>query len=60
MTTIEIDRVLSEAFSGGDVLCRELRLTDEEIDYVRTAYTATVTDLGERWYQLQFKRGLSL
>ncbi len=59
MTTIEIERALSEAFSGGEVLCRELRLTDEELDYVRTACAATITDLGERWYQLQFKRGLS-
>lgn len=58
MTTIEIDRTISEAFSGGEVLCRELRLTAEEADYVRAHYAADMTDLGECWYQLQFKRGL--
>lgn len=58
MITTDLDRVFSEAFSGGEVLCRELRLTDEEIGYVRAHYAAEVTDLGDHWYQLQFKRGL--
>lgn len=58
MTALEIDRVFSDAFSGGEILCRELRLTDEEIGYVRAHYAAEVIDLGGNWYQLQFKRGL--
>lgn len=58
MTTIEMEQKISDAFSGGEVVCRELRLTDEEADFVRNHYAAQVTDLGEQWYQLQFKRGL--
>ena len=58
MTTIELEHRLSDAFSGGETRCRELRLTDEERDYISAHYAVCLTDLGEQWYQLQFKRGL--
>ncbi len=54
MTTIEIERKISEVFSGGETLCREVRLTAEEAAYVRGHYAATITEMGEQWYQLQF------
>lgn len=58
MTIREMEQKISDAFSGGEILCRELRLSDEEADYVRAKYAAKVTAMGEHWYQLQFKRGL--
>ena len=57
MTTIEIEQKISDAFSGGETLCRELRLTDEEAGYIRANFCASLTAMGEHWYQLQFKRG---
>ena len=38
MSATELDQAVSEAFSGGEVLCRELRLTPEEADYIRAHY----------------------
>ena len=41
MARIEIanfESTLSQVFHGGERLCRELRLTDEEAGYLRRAY----------------------
>jgi len=35
---IEFERALSGAFHGGEILRRELRLTEEEADYIRAAW----------------------
>lgn len=58
MTTIEIEQKISDVLSGGEICCRELRLTEEEARYLRAHYPGALTDLGGQWYQLQIKRGL--
>ena len=62
MARIEIanfESTLSQVFHGGERLCRELRLTDEEAGYLRRAYPhACIKPLsgpvgGKAWYQVQ-------
>ncbi len=59
MPTIEIEAMLSAAFSGGDLRARELRLTDDEADYIRTHTAATVVPMGSSggkgWYEITFR-----
>ena len=44
MTIIrEIEQKISDAFQGGEILTRELRLTSREADYIRTHYQASLT-----------------
>lgn len=57
MTIIEIERLLSDAFRGGETCSRELRLTDEEHDFICAHYPASVSPIpgpmGEKaWYQI--------
>lgn len=65
MTTIELDRTLSDAFHGGETLCRELRLTEEETEYIRAAWpSARLEPLGgpsggKAWYEMRVGTGLS-
>ncbi len=58
MTTLEIEQKISQAFSGGDIRTRDLRLTLEEADYVRNHYVhASLLPLSQgevAWYQLTF------
>ena len=42
----QLDRMLSEAFAGGGVRRRELRLTDEEAAWAAARYPARVVPLG--------------
>ncbi len=59
MTTIEIEQKVSDAFQGGEILRRELRLTRQEADYIRSHYPARLSPLtaGERaWYEIIFLR----
>lgn len=61
MVTIDIDfeRALSDAFHGGETLCRELRLTEEEAQYIRTAWPFArlepMSGSGESkaWYEMR-------
>lgn len=66
MTTIEIsalERTLSDAFHGGEVLRRELRLSREEAEFLRSR--AILTPMpgasGDKaWYEVRFKGALEL
>lgn len=49
------DRLLSSAFHGGELTRRELRLSDEQARFLAEHYPATVTPLGEQWYQVTFE-----
>ena len=56
MENTAFERELSAAFCGGEVLCRELRLTDEQAEYLaETCPTAAVEPLGGQWYQVSFE-----
>ena len=59
MTIIrEIEQKISDAFQGGEILTRELRLTSREADYIRTHYQASLTPLtgGDgAWYEMSFR-----
>ena len=48
----KLDKLLSDAFSGGERLCRELRLSDEDARLLSLCYPATVTPMGEQWYHI--------
>ena len=54
-----LDKKLSEAFAGGGVRRRELRLTDEEAAWVAARYPARVVPLGpggdKNWYEIIFQ-----
>ena len=55
----QLDRMLSEAFAGGGVRRRELRLTDEEAAWAAARYPAQVVPLGpggdKHWYEIIFQ-----
>lgn len=59
MFTIEIERKITEAFRGGELRCRELRLSGEEAEYIRTHFSASVTPMGpesgKSWYEISFQ-----
>lgn len=58
MTTIEIEQKISDAFQGGELLRRELRLTRQEAEYIQSHYPASLSPLtvGERaWYEIIFQ-----
>ena len=59
MTIIrEIEQKISDAFQGGEILTRELRLTSREADYIRNHYQASLTPLtvGDgAWYEISFR-----
>lgn len=55
MERIELDRLLSAAFRGGETLSRELRLSEEDARLLADHYPAAVKPLGEQWYQVTFK-----
>jgi hypothetical protein len=62
MTAIEMlqfEHSLSSAFHCGECRCRELRLSCEEADYLRTTYpsvhmTALDESIDKRWYEITF------
>ena len=45
MTKIEIEHTLSEAFRGGELRRRELRLSPEEAEYIRAHSAARLTPM---------------
>lgn len=59
MSTIEIENLISEAFCGGELRRRELRLTDGEAEYIRTHFRAVLTRLErgpeKSWYEIIFR-----
>ena len=59
MTKIEIEHTLSEAFQGGELRRRELRLSPEEAEYIRAHSAARLTPMGESggktWYEITFQ-----
>jgi hypothetical protein len=60
MELIELDRLLSDAFQGGERTSRELRLPDEDARLLARHYPATVQPMGEQWYQVIFKEAHQL
>jgi len=46
---------LSEAFSHGERLSRQLRLTEEEARWLTQHTPAALTPLGEGWYNVEFQ-----
>lgn len=50
MEHAELDRLLSAAFHGGERTCRELRLSEEDAQYLADHYPAVVEPRGEQWY----------
>lgn len=54
MEHTELDRLLSSAFHGGEQVRRELRLSDEDAQLLRSRYPVTVRPMGEQWYEVTF------
>ena len=50
-----LGRLLSECFAGGELLRRELRLTEAQAAYVAGHYCAQVIPMGENWYEITFQ-----
>ena len=58
MPTIEIESKIADAFRGGEIRCRELRLTGEEAAYIRAHFAAVVlhgAGRGKSWYEITFR-----
>ena len=51
----ELDRLISQCFAGGELLRRELRLTDTQAACVAGCYGAQVVPMGEHWYEITFQ-----
>ena len=54
---LRLERWISESFEGGQIRCRELRLTEAEAGYVARAYAAHLRPLGDQWYEITFFGG---
>ena len=56
---VQLDKKLSEAFAGGGIRRRELRLTDEEAAWVAARYPARGGPMGpggdKYWYEIIFQ-----
>ena len=50
-----LDRLISQCFAGGELLQRELRLTEAQAAYVAGHYCAQVIPMGEHWYEITFQ-----
>lgn len=55
MDEYELTARLSEAFSHGETLRRQLRLTAEEAGWAQAHYPAALTALGDGWYDMEFQ-----
>ena len=51
----ELDRLISQCFAGGELLRRELRLTEAQAACVADHYGAQVVAMGEHWYEITFQ-----
>lgn len=54
MEHAELELLLSDTFHGGEVTCRELRLSDEDANFLSEHYPVTVRPMGHEWYQVSF------
>lgn len=59
MEQTALDRILSDAFRGGECLRRELRLSDEDARLLAAFPSAAVESMGEQWYQVTFKGAIT-
>lgn len=50
-----LERLISECFAGGERLRRELRLTDQEAQWLQSAYPAALRPIGGQWYEITFQ-----
>ena len=50
-----VEELISRCFRGGELLRRELRLTEGQAAYVAGHYAAQVIPLGEHWYEITFQ-----
>lgn len=60
MNSVRFEALLSSAFQSGELTGRELRLTQEECDYLRRSHPAFSLRLLERsgdksWYYISWK-----
>lgn len=60
MFRIEIENKISDAFQGGEIRCRELRLSGEEAEYICDQYCgARIIQIGpmsdKAWYEISFE-----
>jgi hypothetical protein len=60
MEHAELERLLSDAFQGGERTSRELRLSDEDARLLAQRYPVGVQPLGEQWYEVIFKEAHQL
>lgn len=60
MEYAELNRLLSDAFHGGERLRRELRLSDEDAQLLAAFPFAAVEPMGEQWYQVTFKGAITV
>ena len=55
----QLDKKLSQAFAGGGIRRRELRLTDEEAAWAAARYPVRVVPMGpggdKHWYEIIFQ-----
>ena len=57
MDLILFEHRLSDLFRGGELMRRELRLSEAEHAYLVHAYPAArLTPMGENWYEVSWKR----
>lgn len=49
-----ISDLLSQCFQGGERISRELRLSQEDAQYIAETYNATVRPMGGQWYEITF------
>ena len=54
MERTELERLLSAAFHGGELLRRELRPSEEDAQFLTDHYPVTAEPLGDQWYQVTF------
>ena len=54
MEHTELERLLSYAFRGGEVTCRELRLSEADATFLSEHYPVNVCPMGQGWYQVTF------
>lgn len=55
MERTDLERLVSSAFCGGELLCRQLRLSDKDARFLAAHYPVTIDPLGEQWYQITFQ-----
>ncbi|MEG1858674.1 MAG: hypothetical protein RSB55_02620 [Oscillospiraceae bacterium] len=54
MDRIVLEEKISALFHGGEKTVRQVRLAEDEADYVSLHYLAEVRDLSKNWYEITF------